>query len=122
MFDTVMFMCNGRCVYHGSPKSVIPYFEKYEYQCDPYENPADYISDVLIDIAARLMVAEIFYLSQRTLRNAVRNPALALSQTVASIVIGLLVGLLFFDLKKTIEPGVQNRLGAILFYCHQSNF
>ncbi|CAF4830395.1 unnamed protein product, partial [Rotaria sp. Silwood2] len=56
-----------------------------------------------------------FYLSQRTLRNAVRNPALALSQTLASIIIGLLAGLLFYELKKTTEPGVQNRLGAIFF-------
>ncbi|CAF1357600.1 unnamed protein product [Rotaria sordida] len=98
MFDTVMFMCNGRCVYHGSPKSVIPYFEKYGYHCDPYENPADYISDVLIDIATRLMAAEIFYLSQRTLRNAVHNPALALSQTVASIVIVMALIIVIFIL------------------------
>jgi ATP-binding cassette subfamily G (WHITE) protein 2 len=65
--------------------------------------------------AARSFKAEIFYLSQRTLRNAVRNPALALAQVVVSILIGLLVGLLFYDLKKTTDPGVQNRLGAIFF-------
>ncbi|CAF3589834.1 unnamed protein product [Rotaria sp. Silwood1] len=157
-----MFMCKGRCVYHGSIKDVIPYFARHGYQCEPYENPADYVLDVLIDVsrkpeilirlnnlynithvdlsvlvhrqdssishenieherrkykvkAARSVGAEIFYLSQRTLRNAMRNPALALSQTLASIIIGLLVGLLFYDLKKTTEPGVQNRLGAIFF-------
>ncbi|CAF4060834.1 unnamed protein product [Rotaria sp. Silwood2] len=157
-----MFMCKGRCVYQGSAKDVVPYFAKQGYQCEPYENPADYALDVLIDVsrkpetltrlnniynithpnslslfhrqysstsneyiederrkykvkAARSIGAEIFYLSQRTLRNAVRNPALALSQTLASIIIGLLAGLLFYELKKTTEPGVQNRLGAIFF-------
>jgi hypothetical protein len=65
--------------------------------------------------AARSFKAEIFYLSQRTLRNVVRNPALAFSQIIVSIIIGLLVGLMFYDLKKTYDPGVQNRLGAIFF-------
>ena len=65
--------------------------------------------------AARSVGVELYYLSRRAFLNAVRNPALALLQIVVSIIIGLLVGLLFFDLKRTIEPGVQNRLGAIFF-------
>jgi ATP-binding cassette subfamily G (WHITE) protein 2 len=155
-------MCKGRCVYHGPAMGVVPYFSTYGYQCEPYDNPADYALDVLIDVsrtpetltqlsnvysttyadifalahqqnslndnenieherlkfkveAARSLGSEIFYLSQRTLRNVVRNPALAFSQIIASIIIGLLVGLLFNDIKKTIDPGVQNRLGAIFF-------
>ncbi|CAF1991638.1 unnamed protein product [Rotaria magnacalcarata] len=169
IFDTVMFMCKGRCVYHDSAENVVPFFATHGYQCEQYDNPADYALDVLIDIsrkpetlvrlnnvynstnanalafshsqknlpndenieqerqkykieAARSVVAEIFYLSQRTLRNSVRNPALALSQTLVSIAIGLLVGLLFYDLKKTIEPGVQNRLGAIFFIIMSQTF
>ncbi|CAF0956724.1 unnamed protein product [Rotaria sordida] len=157
-----MFMCKGRCVYHGSAKDVVPYFAEHGYQWEPYENPADYALDVLIDVSRKpetltrlsniystthadvlplfyrqdssigseniecerrkykvkatcSIGTEIFYLSQRTLRNAMRNPALALSQTLVSIILGLLVGLLFYDLKKTTEPGVQNRLGAIFF-------
>ncbi|CAF2113609.1 unnamed protein product [Rotaria magnacalcarata] len=164
-----MFMCKGRCVYHDSAENVVPFFATHGYQCEQYDNPADYALDVLIDIsrkpetlvrlnnvynstnanalafshsqknlpndenieqerqkykieAARSVVAEIFYLSQRTLRNSVRNPALALSQTLVSIAIGLLVGLLFYDLKKTIEPGVQNRLGAIFFIIMSQTF
>lgn len=65
--------------------------------------------------AARSFTTEIRYLSQRTLRNVVRNPALALSQVIVSIIIGLLVGLMFFNLDKSDEPGIQNRLGAIFF-------
>jgi ATP-binding cassette subfamily G (WHITE) protein 2 len=154
-------MCKGRCVYHGSAKDIVPYFSNHGYQSEPYDNPADYALDVLIDVSrkadtlARLnniyntthadslailhqqgtltneniererrkykieaacsCKEEIFYLSQRTLRNVVRNPSLAFSQILASIIVGLLVGLLFYDLKKTTDPGVQNRLGAIFF-------
>ncbi|CAF3193044.1 unnamed protein product [Rotaria socialis] len=162
LFDTVMLMCNGQCVYHGSAKGVVPYFSTHDYQCEPYDNPADFALDVLIDIgrkpdiiaklndlynktdadtsaafprpgnmidlesldhkrrkykvqAARSLGAEIFYLSQRTLRNSFRNPALALSQISVSIILGAMVGLLFYDLKKTTDSGVQNRLGAIFF-------
>jgi ATP-binding cassette subfamily G (WHITE) protein 2 len=65
--------------------------------------------------AAQSLRTEIFYVSQRTLRNAVRNPAMALAQVTVSIMIGFLVGLVFYDMKKTIDPGVQNRLGTIFF-------
>ncbi|CAF4503137.1 unnamed protein product [Rotaria socialis] len=161
LFDTVMLMCNGQCVYHGSAKGVVPYFSTHDYQCEPYDNPADFALDVLIDIgrkpdiiaklndlynktdadtsaafprpgnmidlesldhkrrkykvqAARSLGAEIFYLSQRTLRNSFRNPALALSQISVSIILGAMVGLLFYDLKKTTDSGVQNRLAVAL--------
>jgi ATP-binding cassette, subfamily G (WHITE), member 2 len=65
--------------------------------------------------AARSFRTEIFYVSQRTLRNAVRNPALFLSQIIVAIILGFLVGLVFYDMKKTTDPGIQNRLGAIFF-------
>ncbi|CAF2995963.1 unnamed protein product, partial [Rotaria sp. Silwood2] len=49
IFDKVMFMCKGRCVYHGSPNDVVSYFGTHGYQCEQYDNPADYALDVLID-------------------------------------------------------------------------
>ncbi len=65
--------------------------------------------------AAHSLSTEFFYVSQRTLRNTLRNPALFLSQIVVAILIGLLVGLVFYDMELTTDPGVQNRLGAIFF-------
>jgi hypothetical protein len=58
---------------------------------------------------------EIYYLSMRTLTNAVRNPALIMSQTLVAIILGVLVGLVFYNMKETTNPGVPNRLGAIFF-------
>ncbi|CAF4919808.1 unnamed protein product [Rotaria sp. Silwood1] len=66
-------------------------------------------------VAARSLITEIYYVSQRTLRNAIRNPELFLSQVIVAIIMGLLVGLVFNNMEKTIDPGVQNRLGAIFF-------
>ena len=65
--------------------------------------------------AARSASAEFFYLSQRTIRNSVRNPALALAQTAVSVIIGLLIGLIFYHLTEMDDPGVSNRLGVIFF-------
>ncbi|CAM4984542.1 unnamed protein product [Rotaria socialis] len=65
--------------------------------------------------AAQSLGTELLYVSQRTLRNSLRNPAMAIAQVVVSIMIGFLVGLVFYDLKKTTGHGVHNRLGTIFF-------
>jgi ATP-binding cassette subfamily G (WHITE) protein 2 len=65
--------------------------------------------------AARSLGIEIYYVSQRTIKNAIRNPALFVSQIVVAIILGLLVGLVFYNMENTIDPGIQNRLGAIFF-------
>jgi ATP-binding cassette subfamily G (WHITE) protein 2 len=66
-------------------------------------------------VIKRSFCREIYYISMRTLKNAVRNPALIMSQTLIAIIMGLLVGFVFYDMKETIDPGVSNRLGAIFF-------
>jgi ATP-binding cassette subfamily G (WHITE) protein 2 len=66
-------------------------------------------------VVIRPLGREIYHISKRTLKNAVRNPALFMSQTLVSVILGLLVGLVFNNMKKTTDPGVANRLGAIFF-------
>lgn len=51
IFDTVTLMCQGRSVYHGSATGIVPYFSSHDYQCEPYDNPADFALDVLIDVS-----------------------------------------------------------------------
>ena len=58
---------------------------------------------------------EVFYVSQRTLRNAFRNPALIGMQTGISIFLGILIGLIYFKNDQTMNVGLKNRLGAIFF-------
>ena len=148
-------------MYHGPAGEMVSHFNAQGYQCEVYDNPADFVLDLLIDAsrdseeltrlrdayenstvsatmktlltkqsqpdsgiydcrqprrtAARSFATETFYVAQRTLRNAIRNPILFLAQILVSIIIGLLIGLVFYDLKKTTEPGAHNRLGAIFF-------
>jgi len=66
-------------------------------------------------VAARSMGVEIYYVSQRTLKNAVRSPEVFLAQIMVSVIMGLLVGLVFFNLQNTVTPGIQNRLGTLFF-------
>lgn len=90
-------------------------------QSGRYENSLNVVGNVhrsqsnLKVEAAQSFRTEVFYVSQRALRIAVRNPAMTLAQVVVSIMVGLLVGLIFYDLKRTIDSGVQNRLGGIFF-------
>jgi ATP-binding cassette subfamily G (WHITE) protein 2 len=60
-------------------------------------------------------LSEIFYVSQRTFRNAFRNPALIGMQTGVSIFVGLLVGLIYINTDYSIDIGLKNRFGAIFF-------
>ena len=161
LFDTVLFLVKGVTVYRGPADGVVAYFATQGYQCEMYDNPADFALDTLIDasrkpgelerlnqayratpmhenvlsiadkqsygedlerirrqvggVAARSMGVEIYYVAQRTLRNSFRSPQLFIAQIMISLVLGLLVGVVFFDLKKTTDPGVQDRFGTLFF-------
>ncbi|CAF2953683.1 unnamed protein product [Rotaria sp. Silwood2] len=58
---------------------------------------------------------EIFYVSQRTFRNAFRNPALVGMQTAMSIFLGVLIGLIYMNTDRSLDSGLKNRIGAIFF-------
>ncbi|CAF3700099.1 unnamed protein product [Rotaria socialis] len=58
---------------------------------------------------------DMYYVSQRTLRNSYRNPSLSILQVVISIVLGVLVGLIYLNLADTTDVGVKNRVGGVFF-------
>ena len=43
MFDTAIFLCEGRILYHGPIKHIAAHFEKAGYSCPNNYNPADYV-------------------------------------------------------------------------------
>lgn len=47
MFDSVTLMSEGSMVYHGDANLVVSYFKSVGYECKEYNNPADYILDVV---------------------------------------------------------------------------
>lgn len=46
MFDHLYAISDGRCIYQGSIKGLIPYLEECGLQCPSYHNPADYLLEV----------------------------------------------------------------------------
>jgi ATP-binding cassette subfamily G (WHITE) protein 2 len=76
------------------------------------ENKNNYLLEY--DISSTF-ISEFYYVTQRTLCNVLRNPALVASQIICVIIYGLFTGLIFNKLERTVDPGVYNRFGAIFF-------
>ncbi|CAF2109566.1 unnamed protein product [Rotaria magnacalcarata] len=66
-------------------------------------------------ITKKSRLHDMYYVSQRTLRNSYRNPSLSILQVVISIVLGTLVGLIYLNIANTTGVGVKNRVGGVFF-------
>ncbi|XP_053796646.1 LOW QUALITY PROTEIN: broad substrate specificity ATP-binding cassette transporter ABCG2-like [Vidua chalybeata] len=47
LFDRLTLLAAGRMLYHGPAQHAIEYFQSIGYQCEPYNNPADFFLDVI---------------------------------------------------------------------------
>ncbi|XP_040438257.1 broad substrate specificity ATP-binding cassette transporter ABCG2 [Falco naumanni] len=47
LFDNLMLLAAGRVLYHGPAQHAIEYFQSIGYECEPYNNPADFFLDVI---------------------------------------------------------------------------
>uniref|UniRef100_A0A8C3XY14 Broad substrate specificity ATP-binding cassette transporter ABCG2 n=1 Tax=Catharus ustulatus TaxID=91951 RepID=A0A8C3XY14_CATUS len=47
LFDSLTLLAAGRVLYHGPAQNAIEYFQSIGYQCEPYNNPADFFLDVI---------------------------------------------------------------------------
>ncbi|NWV58977.1 ABCG2 protein, partial [Malurus elegans] len=47
LFDSLTLLAAGRVLYHGPAQHAIEYFQAIGYQCEPYNNPADFFLDVI---------------------------------------------------------------------------
>ncbi|NXL17654.1 ABCG2 protein, partial [Setophaga kirtlandii] len=47
LFDSLTLLAAGRVLYHGPAQHTIEYFQSIGYQCEPYNNPADFFLDVI---------------------------------------------------------------------------
>ncbi|CAF3112309.1 unnamed protein product [Rotaria socialis] len=46
LFDTLLLIGAGHCVYHGSAGDILPFFSSIGFTCEEHDNPADFILDV----------------------------------------------------------------------------
>ncbi|KFQ16310.1 ATP-binding cassette sub-family G member 2, partial [Leptosomus discolor] len=47
LFDSLTLLATGRVLYHGPAQHAIEYFQSIGYQCEPYNNPADFFLDII---------------------------------------------------------------------------
>ncbi|NXW54036.1 ABCG2 protein, partial [Eurystomus gularis] len=47
LFDNLTLLAAGRVLYHGPAQEAIEYFQSIGYQCEPYNNPADFFLDII---------------------------------------------------------------------------
>uniref|UniRef100_A0A452HX59 ABC transporter domain-containing protein n=1 Tax=Gopherus agassizii TaxID=38772 RepID=A0A452HX59_9SAUR len=47
LFDSLMLLALGKVLYHGLAKQALTYFNSIGYQCEPFNNPADFFLDVI---------------------------------------------------------------------------
>ncbi|NXL83455.1 ABCG2 protein, partial [Alectura lathami] len=47
LFDTLTLLAAGRVLYHGPAQQAITYFQSIGYECEPYNNPADFFLDII---------------------------------------------------------------------------
>lgn len=45
-FDHVYAMAEGKCIYQGSSKNIIPFLAELDLSCPEYYNPADYLMEI----------------------------------------------------------------------------
>ncbi|CAF4248504.1 unnamed protein product [Adineta steineri] len=86
-----------------------------EYETSFSDNVDDYDTYCVTQKLDRSIKSDFFYVSQRTLRNAMRNSALIIWQIAVAIILGILTGLLYYQLPRTTDSGIENRLGGIFF-------
>ncbi|NXT00749.1 ABCG2 protein, partial [Jacana jacana] len=47
LFDSLTLLAMGRVLYHGPAQDAVEYFQSVGYQCEPYNNPADFFLDII---------------------------------------------------------------------------
>ncbi|NXY54276.1 ABCG2 protein, partial [Callaeas wilsoni] len=47
LFDNLTLLAAGRVLYHGPAQRAIEHFQSIGYQCEPYNNPADFFLDII---------------------------------------------------------------------------
>ena len=61
------------------------------------------------------ILTEVWYLSKRTMINSIRNYPIVVSQIACALITAILVAMIYYNLARTIDPGIQNYLGATFF-------
>ncbi|XP_048362367.1 broad substrate specificity ATP-binding cassette transporter ABCG2-like [Sphaerodactylus townsendi] len=196
LFDSLTLLALGKVLYHGPAKNALQYFRSVGYECEPFNNPADFFLDVIngdstavavgkggqkskgsdvkshsesdgtdpeeeeegmaktvvdslhekyiassqyqdlmkdlqrLERAHRMtpkkprlrtqvtyangFFTQLYWVSQRSLKNLIRNPQASVAQVLVTFILALIVGAIFFGAKLD-QSGIQNRVGSLFF-------
>ncbi|XP_077207207.1 broad substrate specificity ATP-binding cassette transporter ABCG2-like isoform X2 [Paroedura picta] len=198
LFDSLTLLALGKVLYHGPAKNAVEYFRSVGYECEPFNNPADFFLDVINgdstavaagrgvqkskgtdvkshtetdsenpveeeeeegvvktvvdslhekyitssqyqDLRKELQrwegapgiprkkprlgtqvtyangfFTQLYWVSQRSLKNLIRNPQASVAQVLVTVILALIVGAIFFGVKLD-QSGIQNRVGSLFF-------
>ena len=53
LFDRLMLMCKGECVFHGPAQNFLSFFSSQGYQCEEHDNPTDFALSILFEANQR---------------------------------------------------------------------
>ncbi|CAG0901335.1 unnamed protein product, partial [Darwinula stevensoni] len=133
MFDHLILLADGRCLYHGTISSLVPYFRQFGLHCPPYHNPADFEKwgkvkdmletrkEVVDDDTADYSVSfktQVQYLYLRCLKTTSRDLWLLYVRVAAHVMVGLFMGIFFFgkgDDASSVYHNVSSLFFTILF-------
>ncbi|NXP79914.1 ABCG2 protein, partial [Ramphastos sulfuratus] len=59
LFDNLTLLAAGRVLFHGPAQEALQYFQAIGYQCEPYNNPADFFLDVINGDSTAVAVGKI---------------------------------------------------------------
>ncbi len=141
LFDTVMYMREGRVFYHGPVTNVVTYFGSLGYLCPDNFNPSDYVMDlcqssepdveklfisapILAEETSTLSIADdsafrieqsialqVYMLFKREIINNIRDSPALIGRFGVTFVLCLVYGLIFLDAADT-DSGDYEKFGS----------
>uniref|UniRef100_A0A674IUX8 Broad substrate specificity ATP-binding cassette transporter ABCG2 n=1 Tax=Terrapene triunguis TaxID=2587831 RepID=A0A674IUX8_9SAUR len=67
LFDSLMLLAAGSLLYHGPARNALQYFKSIGYECEPYNNPADFFLDVINGDSTAVTLSKSEFVSQYNL-------------------------------------------------------
>ncbi|KAL8206728.1 UNVERIFIED_CONTAM: hypothetical protein K2H54_021657 [Gekko kuhli] len=111
LFDSVTLLAAGRLVYHGLVDKVLPYFLSLGFVCEAYNNPADFLMDIINGDSTAAAASKIDFstAAELSLTFGPFNRSFALRYHIfITTVLGIVIGVIFAHIKNDVT-GIQNR-------------